>query len=523
MKSFAALALTLLMGAQSARVPYPLPASGANSTTKLFIFDENVLSNDDSFTISTLQGLVSRTTPQIYRIQGETGAYSFWLNQTMAMWPQVTADYSLNNNLTAALIHFRSVIDGYVLSNLTDASSSTAITVCAAGNYVAVTSANEAAAIAAGLPLAYDVRTRDVLWAIETLNNTNGFIFSKNIIILQDPTKFSCLSDYAVFARAISWWDTSMVSVLSLTVLSSVNPPAAVLGWGSNEGETVAAVSVFGGYVHASDWSKNLDVLSSFEIQQLSQPYVAPPPEPTEPVHTVCFLMTDGDNIQWLENGFAIDPNFWASPDRGKVGLGWTVSPALIDLAPTIAQYLYSTIAANNASSHDYFVAGPSGIGYSNPDLWKSPSLLESFIEATSALAKRMDFGIVNILGQAYSEPAAAQFLADDNIDALFWYNYDNYAGLNGEITWVNGKPVIGARLQLWTGTFDDPASLVFKLALQSKNRSSSAGYSLIDAHVWSDNVTNVRIVEDALGQLGGFRIVTPEQFVKDVVANVPH
>ena len=48
--------------------------------------------------------------------------------------------------------------------------------------------------------------------------------------------------------------------------------------------------------------------------------------------HKVAFLMSDGDNIQWMYNTFAVQPSWWASPDRGKVPLGWTVSPGLVEL-----------------------------------------------------------------------------------------------------------------------------------------------------------------------------------------------
>ena len=57
--------------------------------------------------------------------------------------------------------------------------------------------------------------------------------------------------------------------------------------------------------------------------------------------HTVTFLMTDGDNIQWLLSGFASGPAWFGSPDRGKVAMGWTISPALAELAPNVMGYIY--------------------------------------------------------------------------------------------------------------------------------------------------------------------------------------
>ena len=33
-------------------------------------------------------------------------------------------------------------------------------------------------------------------------------------------------------------------------------------------------------------------------------------------------------------------PSWWGSPDRGKVPLGWTISPALLQLGPAVLAYL---------------------------------------------------------------------------------------------------------------------------------------------------------------------------------------
>ena len=51
--------------------------------------------------------------------------------------------------------------------------------------------------------------------------------------------------------------------------------------------------------------------------------------------------MTDGDNVQWLLGPFASSTSWFGSPDRGKVNLGWTVSPAMAEIAPNVLQYFY--------------------------------------------------------------------------------------------------------------------------------------------------------------------------------------
>lgn len=82
-------------------------------------------------------------------------------------------------------------------------------------------------------------------------------------------------------------------------------------------------------------------------------------------MHTVTFVMTDGDNLQWLLSDFATDPNFWASPARGTVPLGWTVAPVTADLAPSVLSHLYASASrpTNATRGSDQFVAAASGCG----------------------------------------------------------------------------------------------------------------------------------------------------------------
>ena len=115
----------------------------------------------------------------------------------------------------------------------------------------------------------------------------------------------------------------------------------------------------------ATNWAHNLDVLSSFDVPALSQ---APPPPPVEPppaTHTVTLLMTDGDNVQWLLNDMSTSPSWWASPARGSLNLGWTLSLGLSELAPAAMGHLYDTASPpTGPGGRDYFVGGLSGIGY---------------------------------------------------------------------------------------------------------------------------------------------------------------
>ena len=50
--------------------------------------------------------------------------------------------------------------------------------------------------------------------------------------------------------------------------------------------------------------------------------------------------------------------NWYGSKSRGKIAMGWTLSPALVDIAPALVSRVHSMKTDN-----DEFIAGPSGYG----------------------------------------------------------------------------------------------------------------------------------------------------------------
>jgi len=511
-------------GVDAARIPgapYPTAAAGLNCAGSLYVVDQTTLSDDDQVTVNAIMGATARTCPRVYVTQGPGSSYAAFLTELTAAFPALVLNNTyLNNSAAGLLAACADVFTGYAIVNLTDGSVASGYTLAAARPVVLVTANNEAAATAVGLPLVADLTGVPVSTVLATYNTSAG-AWSPRIAALQLPAKFGYLGDYTIFGGGIMWWDTNMSSALTTTVLSSLAGPAAIFGWGADEPSTVTAASVYDAYVHASDWSLNLATLTNFEVAatfRQSAPRPAPPPAAR---HTVCFLMTDGDNIQWLEGGMPFNAAWWGSPDRGSVSLGWTLSPALRDLANVIQAYMYST-ATNTSTARDVFVSAPSGIGYLYPDLM-SPSALASVVNLTAAYAAANDASIVNIIGMNYAQAAASVYTAAPEVSALLWYDYAVYQALGGNITFVNGKPVIGARFQLWSGEFDTPATLIPKLLAQPKTPGSPAGYSLIPVHVWTNNVTDVRTVADALAAAGGFAVLPPDEFVAAIAANLPH
>jgi len=290
-----------------------------------------------------------------------------------------------------------------------------------------------------------------------------------------------------------------------------------MFGWGPSENILVNLSSVFGVFVHASDWAENLSFLSNMQVAHLQQQPEPLPAPPKQNAHTICFLMTDGDNLQWILNSFATSAAWFGSPQRGAVPVGWTLSPALAELAPTVLQAIYNN-CTRTAGGSDTIVASPSGLGYCYPDTYANVTAFAALTD--SFLNKANMTGIVNIIGNNPDSKYLVPYLQQPSIAAIFYYLYENYAGLDGSISFVNNKPIIGARWQLWPGVFDNTTSLIAKINAAPRNISSALSYSLIPVHVWNANISMVVDVVAGLDAVG-VQVVTPKQFVALITENI--
>ena len=534
------LLLLLAAAATALRVPgspFPPPLDGLNASRSLLVAFTDGLSPSDLLTLQLLQGVLNKRRPTLARAP-RGGDAELWLNATRDVWG-VALNYSLAT-LPALVAAFAPQLRGFALCALSDNSSNTAAAVAAAVDVLVVTPQNQALAAAAGLPLLYDLRGKGTAWALDTFNGTSGFAFSPTVTSLQRPSAGqACMADYAVASGALQWWDDDVAGALAARVWGSLAPPFAVLGWGPDELGTVTAASRRGGGVVASDWATNLDVLSAFDVPALAQRVPPPPPPPPPPApspaqHTVCFLMSDGDNVQFLLNGFATDARWYGSPARGAVPLGWTLSAATADLAPAVPQRLYAA-----ATPRDVFVAGVSGAGYFYPDEVLAgaggAAALRALAGLSEALMGKAGLRIANVLARADGAPPAGAveaLLSRPGIEALLWYPFSDYSGLRGAISWSSGgKPVIGGRMNLWGDganpsgpTFFNVTGLARALLAQARDPASAAGYSLVPVHAWSHTVADVaevmRLVE-AGG--GGVEAVTPDAFVARIQGSVKH
>lgn len=529
--------------------PYPCPSSGLNTASVLYTFDSTKLSATQVWTLQSLQGLLSRSAPGLYQM-GDDGK-TLWAQQ-LTLQSHVSFNISLETNFKGLLSLFKDKISGYVLSSYVDDSTaddrSGAITYAAANatyDMIIVNTVDEPVVASLGIKKLANALTNAELYDFLLANplgaapsSGNGRLTNR-IAILQDPSKFSVgLSDYSAFTRAVAWYDvqglpskTSKYILgseggLSSAKLNAENIPSAVLGWGvGDEAQNVISISKAGGYIHAADYAMNLATMTAyFPLTPLKQKRDSYSPSSTQRKHSICFVFSDGDNIQWALNSMATSPNWYGSVNRGAVPVGWTMSPAVAELAPTILEYMYNTMVPGK----DGILAGPSGAGYFYPnEMAANQNDLNQNL--TAALMAKSDMKVANVMYSSPSGTAADNcapsgcvdaLLASSDIDGVFMYSYGGfYTFDNGAIVWRQGKPVIGGRYSL---AADNITSLIWKLRSLPNDPLDPNSYSVIPTIIWSYSYDDVVTAVNKLLAGDFFEVLTPDNFVAKVQKNVP-
>lgn len=492
--------------------PYPV----SQEPDTLFVVQQAALSYDELLTVESLQGVLAQTKPEIYIANN---AYNVWLSDLVTNY-KVTENTSCQYDYLDLIKRFKNDIKGYILATTQEPSIDVALSLAGIKDAIVVTAADQQAVANLGIPMLADV-TNETYG--QFLSDYQGSM-NKHVLCFQTAAsqKAQYLPDWAIFGKMFFYYGDISGSTAA-QVFSDIDSNSALFGWYSNEHALVQAASEHSIMVHAADLAKNISVLSNFGVKTVQASHDTSP-QTLDSVHTVCFLMSDGDNVQFLLGGFGTDQRRYGSPARGDMNLGWTISPALCELAPTVMKRYYDE-ESRKPGARDYFVAGPSGLGYMYPEEFKS---LDSYASLTAAFMKKADLSIVNVIGATHSPNIPTNYLTayldQPQIDAVFYYPYDNWGGCNGQITWANGKPIITARYNLNVhnpANGQTVASLAAILNSDSTDIHSPSGYSLVDVNVWYDSPDSVAKCVSLLNK--NVRVVAPDEFVALIKKNVKH
>lgn len=487
---------------------------------KLYVISENDMTKAEQTMITTLQGIVSsKSNEQIYILSDSEPDYKLWLEDLKKNY---NVKYKVIKNPWKLLKTFKSYVDGYILyTTFNPPSINNACSLASLKNSLAIDEAIEEMVKEQGLTkLVKDCRNTDKYWAFNTLWDSG---LNHSTVIEISPDKPMALRDYAITSKSLVFYEDNINdSSFRESIFKSMDDNSHCLGWEPDEHTNVTIASKYGIDVTAADWSYNLSVLSSYPSTPQKQRQDANF-KGEDGVHYVTFIMSDGDNQQWMLGSNYSAKNWFGSNYRGDFNLGWSINKSLYYLAPTVFHKYYDS--ANSSKYFDNFVTSPSGNGYMYPS--KFPiNKLDSYTNILSEYMKNVDQNYVLILDDEalYKTNVWDKYTSHDNIHGLLYLNYYKNNSYEGKIVWSNNKPIVSCRDLLWWG-LESENNLIDninkRINLGYTDIKNPNSYSFVYVHVWSNTMDNVNDVINKLSQNPRVRIVTPNNFMKLINENV--
>ncbi|NIK70020.1 GxGYxYP domain-containing protein [Paenibacillus sp. BK720] len=452
------------------------------STLKLF--DVGVfwpLRKDENLLFTSLKGIVNQTKPRIYsytdNVRGSTG--TALLDDLGLKYAEVKDNWELLNK-------YRSELKGLVVYD--DQQPDTinlATTIAGLKNAIVAPPSlvDKLTSEPYNLPILEDLRGK-----FGSKLEVYGYLYDRyweqtthKAIVGLDPGIQSYLRDYAMGMDAAVVWlnpaDEGESSLLDKFLQDMPYGTGLYLGWWPDEGMGVKKTSDYGLATVASDFSSNLSVLSGTS-RKIAMPKAPEKPKLENKVY-VSFILSDGDNLQYMEHAFW---NVWNTPNRGEVPLGWTISPLMVDTMPGLLDYLYK-----NATPNDAFVSGPSGVGYTYPNFWEKEDGLDRFIERTNDYMKQAGLNVLTVWNYVKGEikPEVGEKLAK-HAPSLLGFTSQFGTGIIG----VYGNSLPGQELNVAYGSAESDLTNGIADGLK-KWDGKSPSFVSIQANPWQVSYQN--------------------------------
>ncbi len=240
--------------------------------------------------------------------------------------------------------------------------------------------------------------------------------------------------------------------------------------------------------------------------------------------------MSDGDNQQWNLGTNYGSSKWFGHPNRAKLNLGWSMSPSIYYLAPTVFNLYFKSISNENTTNN--FIVSPSGNGYIYPSKFDTSkfdtSKLDIYINTLNDYMLKVDEKYVAIIDDSAFNNIELwnKFTKGVSIQGLFYLDYHRHDKYQGKILWSNNKPIVSCRDILWNN-LESEEELVKKINDRVNsgeiNVCSQEAYTFVYVHVWSKGVNNVEAVVRRLRENPDVIIVPPETFMELIRKNVKH
>lgn len=367
---------------------FPAPAQVQDLIT---LHGNSPYTSAEMYLFASLKGTINRAKPRIFSYEGDAFAEGphTWLQSLGLSWAEPADKWDL-------ITKYRREISGLIVYDPDQIHTVNLATVLSKNKNALIASPlllSKLTAAPYNLPVLLDLRGKfnSKLEVYQSLYDEYWPHLDHRLLIGLNPNAHkAALREYAVArGTAVIWLDPKITgeSELLNKFLSSMSPGGNFMGWWPQEGPGVERASKYGIATIASDWCSNLTVHSGTSRTVKIKP-IPQKPELNNKIY-VAFILSDGDNLQFTEH---LMRKLWNNPDRGKVPMGWTVSPAMLDAMPGALNYYWQS-----ATDNDNLISGPSGYGYTYPNTWPDEKLLKKFVSKTEDYNKRAGLRVITI------------------------------------------------------------------------------------------------------------------------------
>ena len=487
-------------------------------------------------TIIFLQGLVAREKPAIFIDYGSS-SHNYALSEMEKAGYTISRTDEEGNpwGFESIIKKFSSYIKdgGYILYKTQDdhGQINTATNLATINGWLPVTTELEETAIALGLTKCADISEDEIdLKYLKKFYKEYKDLF-RNDSLVHLYSYASGLRDFAIQQNIFVLYieDSDFTGRLFRDkIMRELEPTSVILGWCQYEIKFTESASRFGHTVIPSDHSYNVSILASFDATEENFNASLPEAKELDPEkHYVAIVYSDGDNAQWIQNGFS-EYHTWQSYNS-DVPVSWTFCPILSELSEVDIKRTLDIAGDTD------FITGPSGGGYSRISKMNSKEL-EAFSAHTAALMQKSGLNIMTILDDAEKESfyrdiekRLSYFSRYDNIDGgILQLDPNNYAGGGGRVFFVDDKPFVTVGFSLWypSGNADEVTEDWLKeqadiVNAKEANINSINGYTVINVHPWTVGPDDLLYFVNQLDD--NIEVVGIEELLAAISENIPH
>lgn len=522
------------------------PKSEHAPAQTIYVLKGEGMTTAELMTAMTLQGLVNRTTPEIfvdYRSYNQDTRYmNIPQEENYLELLRDKGRTTVVSTLDELLVRFADRYEGVILGDCTQTKFSENLVTSLAGVLDAVYLPEEHYArikdsIRKDVLFRSDGRFSSSVDAYRWLWNTYGDKFSKTVLFHAPSSNESSghpakvCRDYAVMSRALMFC-TSDVETLAdydfyMELFASTAPNTPVIGRGGGcfpEFEMFQICGQFGKYFTYGFSTPNMSLFNSLEAGPLKQKVSATPKLTKDTVY-VTFDLSEGDNLSWDYHLWMY--NFRDKEARAAVAKGYSLCGALYYVAPAILEWYYQ-----NATENDYFYLDGGGISnLASPDdfgvLYNEDDreeILSRMLELTNYVAKQTDTVVLRAIHNISDEMGKRYALECPQIEGLFSAYGNQTAAIGGTTSYRNSVYDIDGitRCRSYLTTFRPNLDSQLK-ALLAQNDAKNAKDGIVFAKVFvycNQVLDDIGGMQDFVDQLEkatdkNVVVVRPDVFVR--------